>query len=299
MNSDLSKGTEKTLFQLEETCPKNAIFADIRFRAGIDMKTTVDIESVLARKYGDRKFPRFVISFLNRLLCLDYFNGYFKEGKSGIEFCTGALEHMGNHLDVEGLENIPSGGRYTFVSNHPIGGVDGVALAGIVGTRFGSIKLPVNDFLMAIPGLRPVCIPINKTGGQSRNLPELIRQAFDSDDQIVMFPAGICSRLIDGKVQDIPWSKTFITQSIRSQRDIVPVHFYGENSRKFYRIAKLGDALKLKFKRSMAFLPEETYKNRGKTFRVVFGKPIPYATFDKSRTPVQWAQWVREKVYEL
>lgn len=263
------------------------------------MDGTINIEDIVKRKKGNRKTPAILVALLKRLLCIDYFNGFFKQGKTGIEFCTGAIEYMGNHLIMEGLENIPVGGRYTFVSNHPVGGVEGVALAGIIGTRFGNIRIPVNDFLLAVPGLRPISISVSKTGGQSRELPALINSAFDSENQILMFPAGLCSRLIDGKIQDLPWGKAFISQSVRTQRDVVPIHFYGENSRSFYIIAKICKMLRFKFNLAMAFLPRETYKNRGKTFKVVFGSPIPYTVFNKSKTPSEWAGWVREAVYKL
>lgn len=263
------------------------------------MDGTINIEEIIERKRGGRKTPRIVIAMLKRFLCIDYFNEIATRGKSGIEFCTDAIEYMGNHIIVEGLENIPVGGRYTFVSNHPIGGVDAWALIGIIGTRFGNVKIPVNDFLLAIPGYKPISIPVNKTGAQSRELPALINAAFDSENQILMFPAGLCSRLIDGKIQDLPWGKAFISQSVRTQRDVVPIHFYGENSKSFYIIAKICKILRFKFNVAMAFLPRETYKNRGKTFKAVFGAPIPYTVFDKSKTPSEWAAWVREEVYKL
>lgn len=263
------------------------------------MGGTINIEEIIERKRGGRKTPRIVLALLKKLLCIDYFNDFSKQGKTGIEFCTGAVEYMGNRTIVEGLENIPVGGRYTFVSNHPIGGVEGVALAGIIGTRFGSVKIPVNDFLFAIPGLRPICIPVSKTGGQSRELPALINAAFDSENQMLLFPAGLCSRLIDGKIQDLPWGKAFISQSVRTRRDVVPIHFYGENSKSFYIISRLCKLLHFKFNVAMAFLPLETYRNRGKTFKAVFGAPIPYTVFDKSKSPSEWAGWIREEVYKL
>lgn len=263
------------------------------------MDTSINLEEMISQKSGGKKLPAFVIRLLKRFLRLDYINRFCKEGKMGIDFCTGTIEYMGVTLKVEGLENVPKDGRYAFVSNHPLGGIDGVALGGIIGTNFGSVKMLVNDFLMALPGLRPLCIPVNKTGGQARNLPVLVNQAFDSQEQMLLFPAGLCSRLIDGKVQDIAWSKTFISQSVRTQRDIVPIHFIGENSKRFYRIARLCKILHLKFNLAMAFLPDELYKGQGKTFTIKFGKPIPYTHFDKSRTPLQWAQCVREEVYKL
>lgn len=263
------------------------------------MGGTFNIEEIIERKRGGRKTPRIVLALLKKFLCIDYFNDFCKQGKTGIEFCTGAVEYMGNRTIVEGLENIPVGGRYTFVSNHPVGGVEGVALAGIIGTRFGSVRIPMNDFLSVIPGLKPISIPINMTGGQSKELPALINAAFDSENQMLLFPAGLCSRLIDGEIQDLSWSKTFISQSVRTHRNIIPIHFYGENSKSFYLISKICKMLHIKFNVAMAFLPMETYKNRGKTFKAVFGAPIPYTMFDKSKSPLQWAGWVREQVYKL
>lgn len=263
------------------------------------MDTEIRLEEIMAEKTGGRKIPAPLLWLLKRFFRIDYFNVFCRERRTGVDFCNGAIDYLGVRIVVEGLENLPEGGRYTFVSNHPLGGIDGIALAGIIGDIYKDIKIPVNDFLLAIPGIAPLCIPINKVGGQARNIPAIIDGAFESDSQILLFPAGLCSRLIDGEVQDIPWTKTFITRSVRTGRDVVPIHFIGENSRKFYMIARICKFLKFRVNYAMAFLPEEVCRNKGKTFKVIFGKPIPHTCFDNSRTPSQWAQWVREKVYEL
>lgn len=114
-----------------------------------------------------------------------------------------------------------------------------------------------------------------------------------------MFPAGICSRRQKGKIMDLEWKKTFITKSVEHQRDIVPIHFGGRNSDFFYRLANFSDRHIKKVNIAMLFLVDEMYKNANKTFRVAFGKPIPWQTFDKSKTPQQWAQFVKELTYEL
>ncbi|MBR7087292.1 MAG: glycerol acyltransferase, partial [Prevotella sp.] len=205
---------------------------------------------------------------------------------------------------IEGAENLPSkddGRLYTFVSNHPLGGIDGVALGSIIGEHYDdNFRYLVNDLLMNLPGLAPLCIPINKTGKQSRDFPAMVEAGFRSDHHMLMFPAGICSRKgSDGQIRDIDWKKTFVSKSVETHRDVVPIHFGGRNSEKFYRIANLGDRLKLKFTIATLWLVDEMYKNVGKTFRVTIGKPIPWQTFDKSKSPVQWAQWVKEQVYSL
>ena len=152
---------------------------------------------------------------------------------------------------------------------------------------------------MNLHGLAPFFVPINKTGKQSRNFPQLVEAVFNSPNHIIMFPAGLCSRRINGQIHDLPWQKTFITKSVETQRDIVPIRFDGRNSDFFYRIANVGKRLGLKFNIAMLYLVDELYKNRGKTFDVTIGKPIPYSTFDKSRKPQEWAAYVEDIVYKL
>ena len=154
-------------------------------------------------------------------------------------------------------------------------------------------------FRSNLPGLKPVSIGINKTGRQGRNFPAMVEAGFQSDNHMLMFPAGLCSRKIDGQIRDLPWKKTFITKSVEYQRDVVPIHFGGQNSDKFYRIANICKALNLKFNIAMLFLVDEMYKNVHKTFRVAIGKPIPWQTFDKTKTAMEWAKYVQDRVYEL
>ena len=206
-------------------------------------------------------------------------------------------------LEIEGLENLPDkndGKLYTFVSNHPLGGQDGVALGSIIGKQYdGKFRYLVNDLLLNLPGLQPVCIGINKTGKQSRDFPRMVEAGFSSDNHMLMFPAGLNSRKQNGVISDLPWKKTFITKSVEYHRDVVPIHFSGQNSERFYKIAHFSDKYIKKVNLAMFFLVDEMYKNVGKTFRVSFGKPIPWQTFNNSKTPMEWAQFVRNKVYEL
>ena len=82
-------------------------------------------------------------------------------------------------------------------------------------------------------------------------------------------------------------------------RDVVPLHFSGCNSDFFYRLANLRAALKLKLNIEMMYLADEMMKNRGKTFTLTIGKPIPWHTFDSSRRPKEWSQYVKDIVYKL
>ncbi|MCQ2112499.1 MAG: glycerol acyltransferase [Bacteroidaceae bacterium] len=268
----------------------------------------VDVEAIVKGKMGDKYkyLPRFVVNWLKKILHQDEVNAYLTgraSGKYGQDFLDECVAYLEMNLKVEGLDRLPDNadGRYfTIVSNHPLGGADGVALGSILCHKYDSkIKYLVNDVLMNLKGLAPLCVPINKTGGQSRNFPKMVETAFQSDNNVLMFPAGLCSRRQQGEIRDLPWKKTFIAKSVEYQRDVIPVHFSGQNSNKFYRIANVCKALNLKVNIAMLFLVDEMYKNVGKSFTVTFGEPIPWQTFDKSKSATEWAQWVKDKVYEL
>ncbi len=261
----------------------------------------IDIEAVVRSRMGKkaRYVPNFVFAWLRRLIHEDFINAYLQQQRTGIDFCRGALDYLGVTIDVRGLENIPKGRPLTFVSNHPLGGIDGITLGAVIGENTDeTVRFLVNDLLMNLEGLAPLCVPINKIGGQSRALPQLVDEAFAGENHVIMFPAGLCSRLIDGKVQDVEWAKAFVTKSYQHKRDVVPVHFIGQNSRRFYRVAKLCKTLHLP-NFAMILLPDELYRSRGKSFEVRFGKPIPWQTFDRSKTPMKWAKIVRDGIYEI
>lgn len=267
---------------------------------------TIDIDSILSSKMGDKAkwVPRPLVNWLIRIAHQDQVNAFLWESrdKSGTEWLEECVRYLKMTLIVKGRENLPdpqNGRLYTFVSNHPLGGEDGVALGAIIGRHYDSrFRYLVNDLLMNLPGLAPLCIPINKTGHQGRNFPAMVKAGFESDYHMLMFPAGICSRKHNGIIRDIPWSKTFITKSVEYHRDVVPIHFSGQNSKFFYRLANFSDRC-LPFNLAMLFLVDEMYQNVGKTFEVKIGKPIPWQTFDKSRSPKEWAQFVQDQVYSL
>lgn len=268
---------------------------------------TLDVEKILASKVGAKMkyVPRFLINWLIRISHQDELNDFLwkSRDKEGVDWLWAALDYLGMELRLEGEENLPApddGKRYTFVCNHPLGGIDGVSLGAVLGRRYdGNFRYLLNDLLMNLPGIAPLSIPINKTGKQSRDFPALVKAGFASDYHMLLFPAGLCSRKIDGKIQDVEWTKTFIAKSVETQRDVVPIYFDGRNSEKFYRIANICKLLHLKVNVAMLYLSDEMFKNRDKSFTIRFGKPIPWQTFDKSRTSKEWAQYVRQKVYEL
>lgn len=267
----------------------------------------IDIDRVLSDKLGTKAkwIPSFLTAYLKRIVHQDWLNAFIlKEGdKVGVQWLEDCVEELGLRLRVRGVENLPDdsdGRRFTFVSNHPLGGADGVVLGSIIGRHYdGRVRYLANDLLMNLSGLAPLIVPINSTGRKGRDFPRRINEAFRGDNHIIMFPAGLCSRLIDGRVQDVPWAKTFVVKSVETQRDVVPIHFDGANSPFFYRLARWNARLGIRVNLAMLYLVDELYKNRGATFGVRFGPPIPWQTFTSEKTPGAWAAHVRDIVYGL
>lgn len=270
------------------------------------VEKTIDIKRILKDKMGSkaRFVPCFLVAWLKKIIHEDEVNRFLWENRNlkGTEWLTACVQYLDMTLDIVGAENLPDkndGKLYTFVSNHPLGGQDGVSLGSIIGRHYdGKFRYLVNDLLLNLPGLKPVSIGINKTGKQSRDFPRMVEAGFNSDNHLLMFPAGLNSRRINGEIHDLPWKKMFITKSVETHRDVVPIHFSGQNSKRFYRIAKFSDRY-LPFNLAMLFLVDEMYRNVGKTFRITIGKPIPWQTFNKTKTPMEWANFVEERVYAL
>ena len=272
-----------------------------------DFEKTIDIDKVLKSKMGAKAkwVPRFAVKWLKHIIHEDAMNGFLWESRNlrGTPWLEACVKYLQCTVEVEGMENLPAkddGKLYTFVSNHPMGGIDGVALGSVIGRHYDDkFRYLVNDLLMNLPGLAPLCIPINKTGHQGRNFPQMVEDGFSSNYHMLMFPAGLCSRRKNGVIRDLPWKKTFVSKSVEYHRDVVPIFFGGRNSEFFYRLSNISDRYVKKVNIAMLFLVDEMYKNVGKTFHVKIGKPIPWQTFDKSKTPAEWAEYVKQQVYSL
>ena len=273
-------------------------------RMADDSLFLIDIDKVLREKAPKyyKYIPGFVVSYLKRIVHQEELNVFLRDSKDkvGVDFLKACLEFLDANIVVKGEENLPTEGLYTFVSNHPLGGQDGVALGYILGSFYnGKVKYMVNDLLMNLQGLAPLCIPINKTGKQAKDFPRMVEAGFASNDQLIMFPAGLCSRRQNGVIRDLDWKKTFIVKSVQTHRDVVPIHFEGRNSNFFYNLANICKFLGIKVNIAMLYLADEMLKNRHKTFTVTIGKPISWQTFDKSKTPTEWAAYVKDIVYKL
>lgn len=259
----------------------------------------LDLEKILAAK--GIKVPRPVLWLLNKLLHVDGLNKglYDYRDKEGVDFANAMVEdYIGVNVVLEHSERIPSDGNPIIVANHPLGGPDGLALIGAVGRHRRDILFPVNDFLMYLPTLSPVFVPIDKVHG-NRTTADGLNKAFAGNNALLYFPAGLCSRRIKGKIVDLEWKPTVVKKSVQHHRDIIPVFIEAHNRRRFYSFANIRKRLGIKFNFEMALLPDEMFAQRGKTFRMVVGKPIPWQTFTGDKSAVQWAAALHDYVYTL
>ncbi len=263
----------------------------------------IDVKEVLRSKNPRlaKLIPPFVIRYLKRSIHEDELNEFL--GKCGhlkdVELVEASLDFLKINYNVIGKENIPSSGRFIFVSNHPLGGLDGVIFMHELSRHFNKIKFPVNDILTNIKNLSGIFIPVNKHGAQGKEAARVLEEAYSSDSQILYFPAGLCSRKKNGIICDLQWQKNFIIKAVRHKRDIVPAFFSGRNSEFFYNLARLRSLLGVRANVEMLYLPDEMFRQRGKKITLVFGSPIPWTTFNSSKTALQWADWVKLKSYEL
>lgn len=266
------------------------------------MITQVDLQKMLEDRMK-RKPKRWLVALVRWLLIEKWLNKYmYRIGdKQGVDFMQGVVDVLDIKVEVKGEENLPKSGKpYMFVCNHPLGGADVVSVASVVGKHYPEgLKIPANDFLMLLTGIKDMLIPVNKVGGQSRSLSEKINTAYASDSQLMFFPAGMVSRKKGGVIADLQWKKNFVAKSIEYKRDIVPIRIDAKNSRLFYFIANLRGKLGIKFNIEMALLVRELRKQMHKTIKITIGTPISYESLDESKNPHQWAQEIRNKVYNL
>jgi putative hemolysin len=265
----------------------------------------IDIDGILRTKMPRhyKRIPRFLIDYLKRTIHQDEINGVLDRNSDteGVAFMKRLVDKEFNiKIEVEDEENIPTEGRFVFVSNHPLGGMDGICLSAFLGEKYeGKIKYLVNDILYFLKPLQPIFVPINKHGSQAKGSAQAINEAYASEDQIITFPAGLCSRKQKGEIRDLTWHKSFVMKAVESKRDVIPVHFSGQNSNFFYNLANIRKMIGIKFNIEMLYLPDEMFSSKNKTFTITFGKPIPWQTFDRSKTLVEWAQYIKEVVYSL
>jgi len=263
----------------------------------------IDVEKVLFSKNPSlkRTTPRLLINYLKKIVHQDELNDFLKTSGhlKDADFIKAGLDYFKIEYKVFGSENIPSSGRYIFVSNHPLGGLDGLVFIYELSKYFKDVKFPVNDILMNITNLSGIFLPVNKHGSQDKEAVRMIEEAYASSCQMLYFPAGLCSRKKKGIIKDLKWHKSFISKAIQHKRDIIPAYFSGRNSNFFYNLSNVRNFLGIKSNIEMLYLADEMFKQKNKKILLVFGERISWQTFDQSRSHIEWADWVKSKSYEL
>lgn len=270
-----------------------------------------DIRTVLKQKAPNAHVPGFLIRYLERIAHIKQMNAFLRKypDVKNYDFIRLVLdEELGCSASIDGIENIPTDGKpLIFVSNHPLGGLDGMIIAQMIHESRSSrgdsrpLKVIVNDLLMFMEPLAGLWAPVNKVGRLTKEQAQQQHALWESETDVLTFPAGICSRLqrIDGKwqIQDFEWQKNFIQRVREYQRDIVPIYFEGRNSKFFYTLAYIRKLLHIKLNIEMLYLVDEMYGAHGKHFKVHVLPPISYTSLDTSKSPKEWAAYIKQIVY--
>lgn len=268
-----------------------------------DSQKIIDIRRVIQDKNPKllKWLPSFVLKYLKRILHEDEVNEILTEceGMKAYEFSTYIVDRFNIDVKTHNLDAVPKEGGIILAVNHPLGGMDAMALITALYPHRSDFMFVVNDILMNIANLKDRFIGVNKHGGNSKMMLLELNKTFASDQVTIVFPAGLVSRKSGVGVQDLQWQKTFVTRAKKFKRDIVPVHVDGELSSFFYNLANYRTNLGIKSNIEMLYLVNETFKQKDKTINLHFGEPISYEQFDKSKKDVEWAQWVRDKVYTM
>jgi putative hemolysin len=267
----------------------------------MDVQKNVDIGKVIEKK-SPRFFkltPRFLLRKFKSLLHESDLNNILKNlsGKEKLDFISGGLKELQVMSINYGLEKIPREKGIIIVANHPLGGLDGLALINEIGKYRKDIKFLVNDILSEIEPFKPYFIPINKHGLNSRENITRLEELFESDNCIVIFPSGLVSRKKSGIVKDLEWRKTFVTKAKKHNKPIYPVYISGQNSNRFYKIAKWRSLIGIKINLEMFFLVDEMFKQKGNTIEITMGKLIEPKILGNKKNDSEWAQAIKNYVY--
>jgi putative hemolysin len=248
-----------------------------------------------------KKLPNFLIRIIERIIYQDKTNAIFDacEGLEGVDFQNKLIEIFKLKLDIQGQENLPDQSKVILFANHPFGILDGMIASKITLDKYGDFKGIGNDAFRFVPNLKPYVVNVNAYGRTSKESINELEEALKSDVAINHFPAGEVSRHYQGKIQDREWRKSLVSRAVAHKRDLVPLFFYGRNSRLFYAINLIRRLFFIKLNLELSLLPHEMFNKKGKTIKVLIGKPIPYTVFNDKLKHAEWTEKVKRYLYEI
>ena len=266
-------------------------------------KKFIDIEKAISSKNPSllKWMPGFMLNYIKRVTHEEWMNDVLDkvDHLHGLEFGNGIIEELNIDVKLVGAENIPKTGGIIIAANHPLGGIDGIALMKAIGEVRPDMRFLVNDLLMALKNFDPLFIPINKHGKNSVDTLAAIEEAYSGGYAVLIFPAGLVSRKDETGIRDLQWKKSFVSKAKKYKKDVLPCFIRGNNSKFFYNLAYWRKKIGIKANIEMFYLADELYKQQGKKVVITVGEQISYQTFDSSKTDGQWAEKVKDLVYEL
>lgn len=219
----------------------------------------------------------------------------------GLDFLNALLEEFDIKFEIpeEDLKRLPKDGAYITISNHPLGGVDGVLLLKLLLERRPDFKIIANFLLHRIEPMKPYIMPVNPFEERKDVKSSVlgIKQALQhlrDGHPLGVFPAGEVSTYRDGKlIIDRPWEEGAIRLIKKAEVPVVPIYFHAKNSRLFYRLSKISDTLRT------AKLPSELLTQKKRVIRVRIGRPIPVAAQKEFKRIEEYTEFLRYKTYIL
>ena len=266
-------------------------------------KKFIDIEKAIESKNPAilKWMPGFVLKYIKRVTHEAWMNEVLDrvDHLHGVDYAKGIISELNIEVELIGAENIPKTGGIIIAANHPLGGIDGIALMQALSIVRSDMRFLVNDLLMAMKNFHPLFVPINKHGKNSIDTLAAIESAYAESFAVIIFPAGLVSRKEESGIRDLQWKKSFISKSKKYKKDILPCFIGGKNSNFFYNLAYWRKRIGIKANIEMFYLADELYKQQGKKVVITVGKQISYQSLNSSKTDGEWAEYVKDVVYEL
>ena len=223
------------------------------------------------------------------------------KNKSDLDFLNGILDDCKVKFEIpeEDLKRIPEEGPFITISNHPLGGIDGVLLLKLLIEKRADYKIVANFLLQRVAPLKPYVMPVNpfETRKDAKSSIAGIKSALlhlRDGKPLGIFPAGEVSTHKDGKLNvDKPWEEGAIKLIKKANVPVIPIYFHAKNSRLFYFLSKFSDTLRT------AKLPSEVIQQRGRVIKVRIGKPISVKDQDTFKALPDFYKFIRKKTYML
>ncbi|MFN0728614.1 GNAT family N-acyltransferase [Polaribacter gochangensis] len=268
----------------------------------MSLVTSKEIANVLGvSKYGF--LGTFVGWLLMRLLSISTINRIYSKHKhkKELDFLNGILGDFKIEFEIpeEDLKRIPKTGPFITISNHPLGGIDGILLLKLLLQERPDFKIIANFLLHRIEPLKPFVMPVNpfETHKDAKSSVAGIKSALvhlRDGNPLGIFPAGEVSTYRDGKLMvDKPWEEGAVRLIKKAQVPVIPIYFHAKNSKMFYVLSKISDTFRT------AKLPSELLSQRHRVIKVRIGKPISVKDQDSYEDIPSFYEFIRKKTYML